>query len=630
MHSGKHINRRTLLIEDGAYVTYKGGIYRITQMINMSEVVGTHVETNRAERLPVADLEHVTEETVKDFAHTHKDLSEFSDKEWATAQLRMSAILPLLRGASRKEAEKIADQHGIHYTTLYRWRAAYLEGGGILGLIPRKEGRPEGTIKIDVRAERVIHEVIENFYLTKQRPTVQAVIRKVHAVCHERGITPPSNNTIRNRINRVAQLQQLQGRHGKKAARDALKPTPGHFEAEYPLEVVQIDHTKVDIVLVDDEHRQPIGRPWITLAVDIFSRMVHGYYLSLEAPSAASVAMCIANAAIPKEKLLIEKGVDADWPVWGFMHTIHVDNGADFRSEALSRAALTYNINLNYRPVGQSNFGGHIERLIGTVMKEVHHLPGTTFSNPQERQEYNAEANASMTLDEFEAWFLTFIAKVYHKREHTALGMSPEAKFFEGIFGTKEREGTGYPPKPSDPQSIVIDFLPGFYRTVQRNGINLDGLNYYDSALRSMIHTIDAATGKKKKFLVKRNPKDISRIWLYDDTTREYYDIPLANQAIPQMTLWEYEAVKKSLQESGQRGVDDRAIIAAYEEMHAQADKARLTSKKVRRQSERKKTAVKETNSIAKAAQNAIAEMMPHSEEDDSFWDDDIPAFDVE
>jgi hypothetical protein len=37
--------------------------------------------------------------------------------------------------------------------------------------------------------------------------------------------------------------------------------------------VVQIDHTLLDIILVDDLHRLSIGRPWITLAIDVFSRI---------------------------------------------------------------------------------------------------------------------------------------------------------------------------------------------------------------------------------------------------------------------------------------------------------------------------------------------------------------------
>jgi putative transposase len=44
-----------------------------------------------------------------------------------------------------------------------------------------------------------------------------------------------------------------------------------------PLEVVQIDHTLVDVVVVDELERLPLGRPWLTLAIDVASRMVNGF-----------------------------------------------------------------------------------------------------------------------------------------------------------------------------------------------------------------------------------------------------------------------------------------------------------------------------------------------------------------
>jgi len=37
--------------------------------------------------------------------------------------------------------------------------------------------------------------------------------------------------------------------------------TPGELRASQPLEIVQIDHTKADIFVVDEETREPLGRP---------------------------------------------------------------------------------------------------------------------------------------------------------------------------------------------------------------------------------------------------------------------------------------------------------------------------------------------------------------------------------
>ena len=48
--------------------------------------------------------------------------------------------------------------------------------------------------------------------------------------------------------------------------------------------------------------------------------------------------------------------------------------------------------------------GGHIERLLGTLLRALHELPGATFSNPQQRGSYDSEARAVMTLGQLERW----------------------------------------------------------------------------------------------------------------------------------------------------------------------------------------------------------------------------------
>ncbi len=94
---------------------------------------------------------------------------------------------------------------------------------------------------------------------------------------------------------------------------------------------MQIDHTPLDIEIVDEQYREAIGKAYLTLAIDVFSRMIVGYYLSLEAPSATSVAMCISSAIISKKRKLLELDVDGEWDIEGIMDSVHSDNGSDFK-----------------------------------------------------------------------------------------------------------------------------------------------------------------------------------------------------------------------------------------------------------------------------------------------------------
>ena len=80
---------------------------------------------------------------------------------------------------------------------------------------------------------------------------------------------------------------------------------------------MQADHTPVDLIVVDEINRLPIGRPWVTIVFDVASRAVVGFHATLEAPSAASVAMALNMACLPKSKWLRSLAIDLDWPMHG-------------------------------------------------------------------------------------------------------------------------------------------------------------------------------------------------------------------------------------------------------------------------------------------------------------------------
>lgn len=619
------LDRTRIDIKPNSYVKYKNLEYKITQLLNFNEVIGIDVVTKKAKLLPIAELSSIEPSKDINAESISKDISEINDSEYNEAKKRYEAILPLLeKNLSRKDSVEYSKKIGIHFTTLYRWQERYKSTGTILGLISNKVGAKKGNTRLNSEIEILIKRIIDSYYLTIQKPSVQSVVDKVLAECKKMNIIAPHSNTIRNRIESISEYEKLKKQGSKSIARTRYEPTPNKFEADYPLQLIEIDHTPCDIILVDDEHRLPIGRPWITVAIDIYSRMIVGYYLSMNAPSVTSVGMCVSNTILPKDTLLAKFDVNANWNVWGFPETIHVDNGADFRADAVKKAGLAHGINIEFRPVGRANFGGHIERAIGTLMSEIHNLPGTTFSNIKQRGEYDSDANASMTFFEFEKWLVTFITKIYHKRVHNSLFLTPEQQWEEGLFG--DENSIGFIQKPSSNSTIILDFLPIYERTIQKNGVNIEGLNYYDHVLRTKINQTE--NGKKKQFIFKRDPRDISYIWFYEESTKEYFKIPVANQNMPSMTAWEFDSIKTNLKNKGLKRVNQDAILEAREELHNQIQLSVKNSKKARRDSQRLKNKdieMKEINN--NFSNNKINIDNQNHSISESFWDEEIPEF---
>lgn len=575
-------------IHPGTEVLLDGRHVFVTRVLAFDAVLVRDPESGDIQQASVAALKPIATPTP---ASAPTNLDDVSDRDWQTAQRRLEIIRPLAGRTSRTRAEvaQRAKEFGMHANTLYGWLAAYESTGRLTALIPKARS-DKGSRRTAPEVEAIVRAVIEEVYLTSQRKSAARVCDEVRRRCLEAGLEPPHANTVRNRIGELAESLRVRRRQGRKTAEQAFAPIEGSFPgADWPLAVVQVDHTKLDIILVDDRHRHPIGRPWITLAIDVFSRMVTGFYVSFDPPGALSTGLCLAHAILPKEQWLAKHDLDGEWPAWGFPKSLHMDNAKEFRGLMLQRACAEYGVDIDWRPVAQPHFGGHVERLLGTASKEIHMLPGTTFSNPRQRGEYDSERKAALTLREFESWLATFIVKVYHQRPHSALGMSPLDKYREGVFGTKDRPGVGLPARIADEDRLRLDFTPFVERTVQDYGVVIDEVHYYHDVLRRWIGAKDPKQPKlKRKFMFRRDPRDIATIWFFDPELRTYYPIPYRDTSHPSISLWELRDAERAVKQSG-KTVDERALFAAYERMREIEAEAQAKTKAVRRAQQRRR-----------------------------------------
>ena len=239
-----------------------------------------------------------------------------------------------------------------------------------------------------------------------------------------------------------------------------------------------------------------------------------------------------------------------DWPACGLPNRVHLDNAKEFHSEAFVRACEEHGIEVEYRPREQPHFGGHVERLIGTMMGAVHLLPGTTFSNPQEKASYDAEARAVLTLPELERWLALQIAGVYHLTVHSRLGRTPLEAWQEGIARRKSPVRF-----PADPTAFFLDFLPGVTRRVERDGIHFHRLRYWSNVLSPW------AGRRQEPLLVKYDPRNLSRLYVRDPGGR-YWPIPYANLGLPPIALWELLEARRQQRRRGDRESSERDTFA--------------------------------------------------------------------
>jgi putative transposase len=559
----------------------------ILDYAGLDAIIGREPGKRRPERIPVSEAK--PDQHQADSAWMPPDLVSVPEEEWQAAVERFEILKPLITMDRAKrtltDIKRAARVLGRHPVTVYRWIENYKRCER-LSVFLRKRRSDRGTSRLSSNVEKIIDTAIKSVYLTAEKPTMTAVTEEVYLQCFKNKIKKkPAPNTIRARILALSDHLRVEKREGKKRAAEKYEPIKGHFPgADRPLAVAQIDHTPMDLIVVDEEHRQPIQRPLLTVVIDVYSRMVLGFAIYLEKPSAFTTGLAIAHAVLPKEDWLAGVGVQAEWPCWGKMCTIHCDNAKEFRGTVIGRACQDHDIAVEHRPPREPRYGGHIERGFGTWLTRARRLKGTTFSNVEQKGDYDSEGRAIMTRAELEKWFTIYVAKVYANSYHSGIKTTPLAKYKEGILGTADRSGSGLPDRVAEPTAFMLDFMPFEERTIQEYGVVIDHIFFWDDALRPWIHARDPEDSKRpRKFTFRIIPRDMREVYFRDPTSNTYIPIPYRDRTRPPVSRWEIQAAEKRLREAGYARVDEVLIFQAVEEMRRLEQESEHKTKKARR-----------------------------------------------
>lgn len=599
MTKGVQAERDLIALGKDSLVEHASGTFRIVESLSFTQVVGINVDTGVSSILSIPDLKAVRQESQG--MYVHHDLEDIGEENWKLANQRYAVIEPLLSGNSmvKGAVAKQAKEAGVDVATVYRWLQRYKDFGNIAALVPMRRGWKKGRSRISEEVEGLIDSAIDTGYALNRGVTITAAHVAVKNACEAVNLPVPNITTVRARIKKIPYKKILMKRGQLEEARKH-ESRSGELAADYPLQIVQIDHTPLDVFLVDDVFRESVGRAWVTLAICVYSRMIVGYHFSLEAPSALSVAMCIVNAVSRKERLLAEHNIDAEWPVWGKPVTIHSDNGSDFRTESLIKSCAMHGIGREFRPKDSPHWGGHIERLMGTFAVKAKSERGATFSNPAQRKGYDAEKEAIYTFDDYHTRLIRRIV-MYNNTYHEVIKSSPIDRWRNAFFGTKKF--CGLPASVADPLTFELDFMPACMRTIQNTGVEWDA-SYYCDAMRPWVGVLDEKTKKSKKFLFRRDPRDVRRIWFYEPSLKMYFEASINGYIENKLSVREYVKAKRRAKKEGKKNVDTALLERLAMQERQQEEEAAVSTKQARRNTQRAKN-----NSKAKglAASGVVA-----------------------
>jgi putative transposase len=481
-----------------------------------------------------------------------------------------------------KKRHSLSDDDLPSESTLRRWYVAWLDNEMDVYHVIK---RPKKT-----RAKRHSHDVLElaektidEYYLTPQglnkRQTFYKFTEFYDDLIAKGEIEGKciSESRFYEMLNELNQLDVVYSRYGKDEARKFARCSEGMYVLDFPLQRVEIDAVHLKIGLLDDETGEFLGTAIVYLAIDVFTRCIVGYSVSIgNGPSEISEAVVelIKHCVTPKVQSPFAQN---SWPLTGIPYSFVGDAGAAFKchvvTNLMAQLKCTYITTETKSPWRKGVIEAYNK---GLRSQYASNLPGYTRYNDEDKSDKTIEEIATLTLGEFIASLEVYILDYYHQNPHKGLFNDTPSNVCENAL------------KECSPRIVadlkVLELFSGFETdgVIQgAQGIQRNNLYYSSRQLNNMRLEIVTHGDKKNPrvpFLYDKN--DVSKISVIDENTGSLFEVPCTDpRVLPEMSLAQFNHQYRSTSNSKSRKVFTKSNWIVSEAMKRKQEKIMLENK---------------------------------------------------
>ncbi len=458
------------------------------------------------------------------------------------------------------------------WRVLASWKKMYFESGrSVLSLIPKHAQKGNRTGHID--SQSLIDEAIEVKYLTKERLSVAETYRyyksrviKANQEIVEGKIKRISQRAFYDRVNSLPPYDVAVARYGKRYADREFRSVGQQIEATKPMEYVEIDHTPVPVILIDDELDIPLGRPYLTMLYDRFSKCIVGFSVNFREPSFDSVRKALLSALLEKDWIKDKfPSITNDWPCHGKIDYLVVDNGAEFWSDSLEDSLRPLVSDILYSQAAKPWRKTGIEKLFDQLNKGlVNALPGKTFTNPTQLKDYDPKKESAVRVSVFMELIHKWVIDRYHMDSDSRERNVPYHKWHESKWLPNFYQG-----QAAAELRIELGLLR--HRTIGIAGIRLHNLRYQSDEL-IQYRKYNSVNSQGKLFVrTKTDPSDISAIYVFLELERRYIKVPAVDNSgyTKGLSLFEHERIQRVRRLNTRSLVNEESLADTYLYMEA-------------------------------------------------------------
>ena len=407
--------------------------------------------------------------------------------------------------------------------TVRGWIKKYTRSGGNAYML--LDGRSHATHHKRLKSvqEQLIDTAIVRHYLQRNGASVAETVRQLKTEVEAKNrleganIEVPSKSSVARRIKEIPQFVRDYKRLGPEYARNRWRYSLGGDTSTRVLERVEIDHTWLDLWVLDPKTGVPIGRPWITVVIDRFSGYILGFHISFYGPSVGTVAAAMRNAILPKDEILSAiTEHNLNWTAMGSGEMYVVDNGLEFHAKAFLRLVWHLRADLVFNAVRQPWLKASIERCMMEVCRT---LParGKVYAPRKNIKPQDPREGAAILFDDLCVGLLIWAADRFPKSIHPKQLVRAQDLWEEGRLAS---------PLPMFPLTLsTFDIVGGVgtQRTIDGDGVFFHYLRYNSRELQEYRRS----HGERFRTEIRFNPDDLAVVHVLLPNAKSWLPVEL-------------------------------------------------------------------------------------------------------
>ncbi|WP_081668127.1 DDE-type integrase/transposase/recombinase [Metapseudomonas resinovorans] len=471
----------------------------------------------------------------------------------AKARERLNKRLAYVRGVldkfkgylPKEETEKLVIEIGAqigdatppHYTSIYLWTRTYLRANeNPISLLSTRIVRKKYRIQRQPEEiQELVNYHIELLYHSDTPAPISHVIEAITYSAEDLNskranssqLVIPSKSTLRRTIEELDTFETELHQLGRNSAIKNQRWSKKCRKLHRLLQRAECDTHYLDVIVVNIDG-EVLGRPYLTVVLDVYSRRVIGWDISLNPPS------------IEKTIRAIKMSLSSEHERNGLATHYIVDNGSEFVAKKLSDCLALLGAEITFCEPGEPNQKPFVERWFKTLtVGLIHHIKGTTFSNIVERGDYDSEGEAIFTLEQIREKFKDWLDTVYHCDFHRGLNTSPDIYWDEHVT-------PAFPPKRYSQEDLRRIFLSMVFATPINGRIGFDNLQWTGSG----VAYLSTLKHKEETLMLYYDPSELGTAWVcHPSSPDDIYSISAVDPYQIGLTMHMHNLVMSDLKE---------------------------------------------------------------------------------